>query len=373
MGASGWNGVFVSAQSGPRKITTDAGDIVVPTAAKPATPPKRPQPKSPINAKPEPPVEEPTSVVAIYNRMVQFYLSYPTDRWLEVLVVVCTNAFVFPLIYYCYKINSPHAVIIGFGTFITSTFYHTGETLFLKILGMDFGRWHRLDNIFIILSLQQIFFHLCMTCTPNHLAWADSETKSQSTFDGLIFSSCFDVSQDLVADDFSGSPNSPGSYPSGSSLDEKPPHQNKKVKSEVCRVLLHQSKVYEWFQWAFLFMTLVCQEISPWNEFFTFFPILVPAFLVIVRRLVFLESHLCPRLKPSWLILGVISLLAGLGCFIKGLDDRNDYLRIWHGMWHVFGSLGFFCLFFSKKPVDLISIHQAVHDKMVKQDQKKYK
>ena len=30
--------------------------------------------------------------------------------------------------------------------------------------------------------------------------------------------------------------------------------------------------------------------------------------------------------------------------FYKGLDDLNDYLRIWHGLWHVFIGLTSFYL-----------------------------
>ena len=29
-------------------------------------------------------------------------------------------------------------------------------------------------------------------------------------------------------------------------------------------------------------------------------------------------------------------------CFGRGLDDDNDYLRIFHGMWHCFGSVAIF-------------------------------
>ncbi len=32
---------------------------------------------------------------------------------------------------------------------------------------------------------------------------------------------------------------------------------------------------------------------------------------------------------------GVLALAAAVFCFYKGLDDRRDYLRLWHGGWHV--------------------------------------
>ena len=42
---------------------------------------------------------------------------------------------------------------------------------------------------------------------------------------------------------------------------------------------------------------------------------------------------------------GLISLTLGICCFSIGLDDANDYLRLFHGIWHVFASgFGYFCL-----------------------------
>ena len=35
----------------------------------------------------------------------------------------------------------------------------------------------------------------------------------------------------------------------------------------------------------------------------------------------------------------IAGLCLALVCFVKGLDDHNDYLRLWHGCWHAFGAV----------------------------------
>jgi predicted membrane channel-forming protein YqfA (hemolysin III family) len=42
---------------------------------------------------------------------------------------------------------------------------------------------------------------------------------------------------------------------------------------------------------------------------------------------------------------GLLLMIIGLYFFIKGLDDDNDYLKMNHGMWHVFSAIGMFHLY----------------------------
>jgi hypothetical protein len=42
---------------------------------------------------------------------------------------------------------------------------------------------------------------------------------------------------------------------------------------------------------------------------------------------------------------GLNLLIPAIYFFIKGLDDENDYLRINHGMWHLFIGIAFFYLY----------------------------
>jgi Protein of unknown function (DUF3522) len=42
--------------------------------------------------------------------------------------------------------------VIGVFTVLTSVFYHLAETLRRSFLGMSAGQWHRLDNVFALLT-----------------------------------------------------------------------------------------------------------------------------------------------------------------------------------------------------------------------------
>ena len=41
------------------------------------------------------------------------------------------------------------------------------------------------------------------------------------------------------------------------------------------------------------------------------------------------------RLWNRWTHSGLLALAAAVVCFVKGLDQDKDYLRMWHGAWHV--------------------------------------
>lgn len=320
-------------------------------------------------------VEEGAFSSAIHSyikEVVDFVNYYDSDKWWEVVVVVFTNSFALPLMYLCYKINTPHAVVIAIGTCITSTFYHTGDTLQVLIFGMDHGRWHRLDNIFIILSLQQLFFHLCSVCPPNTLAWADTPNRKQNNYEKQIFYSW--CSPQEAEYDMATNGESDSDIEQDPEMNYKPSaHKSKRVKDEARRILYRESKLYEWMQWFSLFFALICQEKAPWVEFYTFLPIILPASIVLIRRVFFMDAFLKPRYHTKWIVTGLLFLMAGLFCFVRGLDDKADYLRMFHGSWHLFGSLGFYALFKSKKPLDLVEFRKGVLDHLNKQNKKKVK
>jgi len=66
----------------------------------------------------------------------------------------------------------------------------------------------------------------------------------------------------------------------------------------------------------------------------TFFPIVLGMLIgigtIIIRGI--------PKYNKEALIKSTIILSTGLFFFIKGLDDANDYLRIYHSIWHFCGS-----------------------------------
>ena len=46
-----------------------------------------------------------------------------------------------------------------------------------------------------------------------------------------------------------------------------------------------------------------------------------------------------PKYNKEAFIKSTIILGTGLFFFVKGLDDANDYLRIYHSIWHFCGSV----------------------------------
>ncbi|KAL9644559.1 hypothetical protein ABK040_009423 [Willaertia magna] len=271
---------------------------------------------------------------------------FTTEQYLEVLIVVFTNAFILPLIIFCIRNKLPHGVIIGFGTFLTSTLYHTCETLRIKIFDMDAGKYHRLDNVFIILSVQQLFYFLCFPVPPNQFAWRENWVDSVTSNNSIIAAIGLEKEDD---------------YEEGNNNVIKKENRLIRQQLERKRQLLYRESVYyEYLQWSALLFTLLCQEKAPWVEFYTFLPIIVPSLIVLLRRIFLLEKEICPSFKRSHLILGVIFLIIGFICFWKGLDDDNDYLRIWHGCWHVFGGLAFYSFFKSKKEIIVLGEEKKV-------------
>lgn len=87
-------------------------------------------------------------------------------------------------------------------------------------------------------------------------------------------------------------------------------------------------------------LTLVFQTDAPWKIHNTVIPILLYFVLLVVKTVI------CrPRLNMAYFKPGMTLLLLGCICFYKGLDDKTDYLRLWHGCWHLLaGSSTFFIL-----------------------------
>jgi hypothetical protein len=87
-------------------------------------------------------------------------------------------------------------------------------------------------------------------------------------------------------------------------------------------------------------LTLVMQVKHPWDLENTFVPIIV-AFAVLTYSLATKGKGIYNMyyLKRGGTYLGIAIFF-----FILGLDDENDYLRIYHGLWHTFGSIASFYL-----------------------------
>ena len=86
---------------------------------------------------------------------------------------------------------------------------------------------------------------------------------------------------------------------------------------------------------------LLIQKRGPWDLTNTIIPIILCGIYVIyhIIRYGFPDYY-----NRTQLIKGIIFFGIGLVMFIRGLDDLNDYIRIYHTLWHLFIGIAFYYL-----------------------------
>ena len=93
--------------------------------------------------------------------------------------------------------------------------------------------------------------------------------------------------------------------------------------------------------YIFFFFLLFIQQRGPWELINTILPLILDfsyAFLLMIK-------YGKPSYNKSTLQKACLFMIISLIFFYKGLDDLNDYLRIWHALWHFFiGITSFFFL-----------------------------
>ncbi|KAJ9455545.1 hypothetical protein DIPPA_04730 [Diplonema papillatum] len=197
----------------------------------------------------------------------------PNEALVQLLVVAGTNAANIPCVWRCYRHRCYYEMWIGIATTLVSFLYHACEVTRQPILGMNDGKWHRLDNVFAILTFVSLMLWL---------------------------------------------------------MDNRDP------------------KTDEFFRWFFVVLTTWAQEKAPWVLAYTVVPVLLSVFICLAKFVV------VDRQPPSYLrapaerrkfLTATATLAVSMYFFVKGLDDTNDYLRINHGLWHLFSGLAFFQYF----------------------------
>ncbi|KAL9647459.1 hypothetical protein ABK040_006820 [Willaertia magna] len=301
-----------------------------------------------------------------HKSLSSFFISKP---FLEILIVIFTNASSFPSIYYLFKQKLYIGSILGILTFLVSSIYHfcqiftfynykfyfnyllrsifpfTLLNLFSEyfyyeyfIFGMNEGKWHKLDNIFIILSIQNLFIYLCIIsendfindCILNndYLIIAEKDKVIIDNNNSNHYNKFIQILKKFIF-----------------FCDNNNNHNDNYYKS----LYIREYKLAQSLQWSSCFLSIFCQEISPWEEFYTFLPILFTGSYCVIRRFFFLEKVIAPTYDKKNLLFGGILLMIGWICFIKGLNNEQDILKIWHGMWHLFVGIAFYCLMSSKR------------------------
>jgi hypothetical protein len=87
------------------------------------------------------------------------------------------------------------------------------------------------------------------------------------------------------------------------------------------------------------FLAVVVQEGYPWDERYTFGPLLLFFLIPVVYNAAW--ARRVPAYDYRELALGVAALPVALLFFVRGLDDASDPYRMAHGMWHM--TAGFSC------------------------------
>lgn len=87
-------------------------------------------------------------------------------------------------------------------------------------------------------------------------------------------------------------------------------------------------------EYSTLISTMVIQQKDPWNFMYSIIPQLIYVIIGIIIRILHYNHY---KVNYNWNQLYLSLLTLGLGTFflVRGLDDKNDYLRINHGMWHI--------------------------------------
>jgi len=210
----------------------------------------------------------------------------PDDLPLAYAAQVITHLTVIPNAIISYTYGRFGLLSIGLATVFTSFFYHICDVMAtqayyaqrlphhsrIRLLGLTAGQWHRLDNIFTILSFQYLILRIM------------------------------------------------------------------RIKS---------ARVFNFWQMILFSISIFCQEVGPWKIEFTIIPIIIPATALFIQWVFGSFAPTVPsaaenqgkKRTSTYVAFASICLIPAIYCFVKGLDDENDWIRIHHSLWHVFLNL----------------------------------
>ncbi|CAJ1361921.1 unnamed protein product [Effrenium voratum] len=88
---------------------------------------------------------------------------------------------------------------------------------------------------------------------------------------------------------------------------------------------------------------VICAQISsPWDLMHSIGPLAVGVVLMFFE-MIYLRR--LPTLCKADLVKAALCACGGGLCFYKGLDQFEDWLRLWHGGWHIFvGAMLYYCV-----------------------------
>lgn len=96
-------------------------------------------------------------------------------------------------------------------------------------------------------------------------------------------------------------------------------------------------------------ITIILQESDPWNIWFTVLPILFFGCLIPISS--YKRNRYPDYQNKVMLKNGLSALFLALFFFYKALDEYQDYLRFFHGCWHMMVGITSFYLWQAKTRV----------------------
>ena len=120
---------------------------------------------------------------------------------------------------------------------------------------------------------------------------------------------------------------------------------------------------------AGLFLALICQEKAPWQIIYTIFPIFCYMTCLCITICVRPRK---PKYNKKFLLTGLICFCCAFIGFFKGLNEFTDYLRMWHGSWHMMIGLGSFFMWQAKTPLGEEIYFSNLFTKPIRDIYKKY-
>eukprot|EP00913_Durusdinium_trenchii_P031299 g29306.t1 len=203
------------------------------------------------------------------------------EQMLQAIWTGGTNLAFVPVFVLTYQEGMHYECIIGFFTMVTSSLYHVCESLQVKFLGFNHGRWHHMDNVFAVTALLLNIANFAQGPRPS--AFRELRTLGQNE-----------------------------AWWSARSVPRS--------RGGLTRNSLATSVV-------------VCFQVaSPWNLMHTILP-LVFGFVLLLVELAYWRR--LPSFGKADLFKTLLCGSAAGLCFYKGLDETKDYLRLWHGGWHL--------------------------------------
>jgi hypothetical protein len=111
-----------------------------------------------------------------------------------------------------------------------------------------------------------------------------------------------------------------------------------------------------------LLLAVTLQEGDPWNINYTVGPILLYISALVAYKLS--KHRFAPVLNLDMVRRAGLLIAAGFVCFYFAIDEFSDYLRIWHGLWHVSIGLSSFYTWQAKsKPSEVLTLLDLVRSR----------